>query len=240
MDALKRQQRGPAPGAQRLLQRLGIRTEGWELPVTKAQHRHRHLTRLGGLDASQGGTGVCRRLPFPIGGGQHKHLSGGGSDLKVLQGAGVHPVTALGQRIVQRLGKAPGAPPFAGHEDEHIGLRERSVAGDPGCLAPGLPPDDHPRDPEQQHTGTREAEHHGPGPGRFAGVQHHGQVIDTLGQAGILPGQHLARVAVDPSLSLDSVHLPGVLRVGRRGKAELSQIPDRQILQGGHLRCRHL
>jgi hypothetical protein len=84
-------------------------------------------------DALQRVAGVGRGLAFAIGGGQHKHLPRGGRGLEVLQRAGVHAVAALGQRVLQRLGKTPGAAAFAGDEDEHVGLCQRAVARDVGA-----------------------------------------------------------------------------------------------------------
>ncbi|MDT4836635.1 hypothetical protein FQZ97_703420 [compost metagenome] len=237
MYALERQQRGPALGAQRLVQRPGKGAEGRKLPVAKAHHRDWHGA---GADLGDVLLGVCcvgRGLAFAIGCCKHKHLPRGGRGSKVLQRAGVNAVAALAQRVLQRLGKTPGAAAFAGHEDEHVGLCQRGVAGDVWRLVARLPPDDNARQPEQQHTGAHEPEHHGPGPGRFARVQHHGPVVDALRQGGVLPGQHLARVPVDPTLTLGGGHIPGVFRVGGAGKIQLAQILHRKALQRGQLRA---
>ena len=146
-------------------------------------------------------------------------------------------MAALAQRVLQRLGKTPGAAAFAGNEDEHVGLCQRGVACDVWRLAACLPPNDNARQPEQQHAGAHEPEHHCPGPGRFARVQHHGQVVNALRKGCILPGQHLARVPVDPTLTLGGGDLPGVFWVRGVGKIQLAQILHSKALQRGKLRA---
>ena len=237
VDALQRQQCRPALRAQCLVHRLGKGAEGRKLPVAKAQHRHRHGAGAALCDLCQRLAGVRRGLAFAIGGGQHKHLPRGGRGLKVLQCTGVNAVSTAHQRVLQRLGKAPGAAALTRHEDEHVGLCQRAVAGDVRRQLACLPPDDHTRPPEQQHAGAHQPQHHGPEPGGFARVQHHGQVVDALRQGGVLPGQHLPGVAVDPPLALGHGDFPGVLGVGGAGKRQLAQVLDRQTAQGGKLRA---
>jgi hypothetical protein len=161
------------------------------LPVAKAQHRHRHGAGAEPFHALQGVAGVGRSLAIAIGCSEHEHLPCGGRGPEMLQRRGVHAVAALAQCVVQRLGKAPGAAAFAGDEDEHVGLCQRAVVRDVRRLAACLPPDEDARQPEQQHAGTHEREHHGPGPGPFTRVQYQSPVVDALRQSDVLPGQRL-------------------------------------------------
>ena len=185
----------------------------------------------------QGAAGVGRRLAIAIGCGEHKHLPAGGRGLKILQRAGVHAVAVLAQCVLQCLGKAPGAATFTGDEDQHVGLCQGAVACDVRRLLAGLPPDDDARQPEQQHAGAYQPEHHGPRPGAFAGVQHQSPVVDPLRHGAALRGQGLSRIAVDPAFALNGGHLPRVLRVSGVGKVQPAQILHAEALQHGKL-CR--
>ncbi len=235
MDALQRQQRGPALRAQRLLQRLGIRAEGGELPVAKAQYRD--LRSRDGLarDGVQRARRMGRRLAVAISGRQHIDLACGRWHAPVLQCRGVHALACGDQCGMQGLGKAPGGAAFAGHENQAVGLRERAVVGHAGAAATGLPPQHHARDPEQRDAGSHDAQHQRPDPRAFAGVQQQRPVVYALRRRGVLPGQGLATVAVYPALALRGGHAPGVLRIVGRRQIQLAQVLNAQLLQQGQL-----